>query len=191
MYMQLANHAEGPGIIPADTFPLGLAFGERWFAINTQPLAEARAQRNLENQGFRTFMPRRRKMLRHARKLTVVEAPLFPRYLFTAFDPCRDQWRKVNSTFGVSHLVMRGEAPHPVPDGVIEALIAVTVDGGIIDLAAKLRAGSPVRVMAGPFAEQLARLEQLDDSGRAHILLEILGRQVRTTTERRNLMPVG
>jgi transcriptional antiterminator RfaH len=86
---------------------------------------------------------------------------------------------------------MRGEAPHPVPDGVIEALIAVTVDGGIIDLAAKLRAGSPVRVMAGPFAEQLARLEQLDDSGRAHILLEILGRQVRTTTERRNLMPVG
>ena len=130
-------------------------------------------------------------MLRHARKLTVVEAPLFPRYLFVAFDPRRDQWRKINSTFGVSRLVMRGEAPHPVPDGVIEALIAVTVDGGIVDLAAKLQEGSPVRVMAGPFADQLAMLEQLDDSGRACILLEILGRQVRTTTERRNLMPTG
>jgi transcription antitermination factor NusG len=46
-------------------------------------------------------------------------------------------------------------------------------------------------MMAGPFADQLARLEQLDDSGRARILLEILGRQVRTTTDRRNLMPVG
>jgi transcriptional antiterminator RfaH len=191
MNMQLANHAEGPGIVLANTIPLGLVFGQRWFAINTQPFAEARAQRNLENQGFRTFMPRRHKMLRHARKLITVEAPLFPRYLFIAFDPCRDQWRKANSKFGVSRLVMRGEAPHPVPNGVVEALIAVTVDGGIVDLAVKLQSGSAVRVMAGPFADQLAMLEQLDDSGRACILLEILGRQVRTTTERRNLMPVG
>jgi transcription elongation factor/antiterminator RfaH len=191
MNMQLANRIDGPGIVPADTISPGLVFGERWFAVNTQPFAEARAQRNLENQGFRIFMPRRRKMLRHARKLTVVEAPLFPRYLFVAFDPHRDQWRKINSTFGVSRLVMRGETPNPVPNGVIEALIAVTVDGGIVDLAAKLQEGSLVRVMAGPFAEQLARLEQLDDSGRAHILLEILGRQVRTTTDRRNLLPIG
>jgi transcription elongation factor/antiterminator RfaH len=191
MPMQLANRAEKPGIGAACIIPLGLASGERWFAVNTQPVAEARAQRNLENQGFRTFMPRRHKMVRHARKLTTVAAPLFPRYLFVAFDPQRDQWRRINSTFGVSHLVMRGEVPHPVPDGVTEALIAVTLDGGIVDLAAKLQQGSPVRVMAGPFADQLAMLEQLDDSGRARILLDILGRQVRTVTERRNLMPAG
>src|SRR3954451_13088111 len=189
MHMQVANRAEGTGILPANT--IGLACGERWFAVNTQPVAEARAQRNLENQGFRTFMPRRRKMVRHARKLTTVEAPLFPRYLFVAFDPQRDQWRRINSTFGVSRLVMRGEAPHPVPDGVTEALIAVTVDGGIVDLAAKLQEGSPVRVMAGPFADQLAMLEQLDDSGRACILLDILGRRGGTVAERRTLMPAG
>ncbi len=90
MNVQPASRAEGPVTVPADAVPIGLALGERWFAVNTQPLAEARAQRNLENQGFHTFMPRRRKMLRHARKLTVVEAPLFPRYLFIAFDPRRD-----------------------------------------------------------------------------------------------------
>jgi transcriptional antiterminator RfaH len=191
MNMPLANRVGEAGIGSAETIPLMLAFGERWFAVNTQPFAEARAQRNLENQGFRVFVPRRRKMLRHARKMTTVEAPLFPRYLFVAFDPRRDQWRRINSTFGVSHLVMRGEAPHPVPEGVIEALIAATIAGGIVDLAAQLREGSPVRLMAGPFADQLARLEQLDDSGRAHILLEILGRQVRTTTDRHNLMPAG
>lgn len=163
--MQLANRAEQPGIGPACALPPGLAFGERWFAVNTQPVAEARAQRNLQNQGFRTFMPRRRRVVRHARKLTTVAAPLFPRYLFVAFDPQRDQWRRINSTFGVSRLIMRGEAPHPVPDGVTEALIAVTVEGGIVDLAAKLQEGSPVRVMAGPFADQLAMLEQLDNWG--------------------------
>ncbi len=189
--MRIANNAEPMGILPAERIPIGLAFGERWFAVNTQPLAETRARRNLENQGFRTFLPRRRKTRCHARQLTVIKAPLFPRYLFIAFDPLRDQWRKVNSTFGVSRLVMRGEAPHPVPDGVVEALIAVTVDGGIVDLATKLQTGDPVRVMAGPFAEQLAMLEQLDALGRACILLEIMGRQVRATTERCNLMPAG
>jgi transcriptional antiterminator RfaH len=121
----------------------------------------------------------------------MIEAPLFPRYLFVAFDPLHDQWRRINNTFGVSRLVMRGEAPRPVPQGVVEALIAVTAEGGIVDLAAHLQPGSPVRVMAGPFADQLAMLERLDDAGRACILLDILGRQVRTTTERRNLMPAG
>ena len=86
---------------------------------------------------------------------------------------------------------MRGEAPHPVPDGVVEALIAATVDGGIVDLATKLQTGGAVRVMAGPFADRLAMLEQIDASGRTSILLEIMGRQVRTTTDRRNLMPAG
>jgi transcriptional antiterminator RfaH len=191
MNMQLANRPEKSGLAPVQAVPPGLAFGERWFAVNTQPLAEARAQRNMENQGFRTFMPRRRKMLRHARRMTMVEAPLFPRYLFVAFDPLRDRWRRINSTFGVLRLVMSGDAPHPVPDGVTEALIAVTMEGGIVDLAAKLRAGSAVRVMAGPFADRLAMLEQLDDSGRACILLDIMGRQVRATTGRRNLLPAG
>ena len=48
----------------------------------------------------------------------------------------------------------------------------------------------PVRVMSGPFAEQLALLEELDDAGRVRILLEIMGRQVRIMTDARNLMPV-
>jgi transcription elongation factor/antiterminator RfaH len=191
MNTQRANLAGEPGPGPTGSIPIGLASGERWFAVNTLPLAETRAERNLSNQGFRTFMPRRRKMLRHARKMTLVEAPLFPHYLFVAFDPRRDPWRRINSTFGVARLVMGGEAPHPVPVGIVEALIAATVNGGIVDLAAQLRAGSPVRVMAGPFADQLALLEQLDGSGRACILLDILGRQVRATTERCNLMPAG
>src|ERR1700733_2244753 len=38
-----------------------LVEGERWFAVHTQPYGELRAQANLENQGFRTFMPRRHK----------------------------------------------------------------------------------------------------------------------------------
>jgi transcription antitermination factor NusG len=44
--------------------------------------------------------------------------------------------------------------------------------------------------MAGPFAEQLAILDHLDDSGRVRVLLDILGRQVAISTEANNVLPL-
>jgi transcription elongation factor/antiterminator RfaH len=169
----------------------GLLAGERWFAVHTQPYSELRAQANLENQGFRTFMPRRHKTVRHARKLRTVESPFFPRYLFVALDLQRDRWRVVNSTFGVSRLVMRSELPEPVPRGVVETLRASADERGILRLADKLKIGSPVRMLAGPFADQLATLEQLDDLGRVRVLVEMLGRKVSISTAAGNLFPLA
>jgi transcriptional antiterminator RfaH len=188
--MQLADRLARTDILPAPRSALGLAVGERWFAVNTVPFGEVRALRNLALQGFRAFMPKRLKTVRHARKMSTVEAPFFPRYLFVIFDVSRDQWRKVNSTFGVARLVMRADEPNPVPCGVVEALLASADDGGMLDLVDKLELGGPVRVMAGPFANQLAVLEHLDDFGRVRVLLDILGRQVPMTTEARNVMPM-
>src|SRR5262244_81166 len=102
--------------------PTTLSEGERWYAVHTLPFAEARAERHLQRQEFRTFQPKRHKTIRHSRKLSTVEAPFFPRYLFIVLDLSRHQWRSVNGTIGVSRLVMRGDQPHPVPPGVVEAL---------------------------------------------------------------------
>jgi transcription elongation factor/antiterminator RfaH len=165
--------------------------GERWFAVHTQPHGELRAQANLENQGFRTFMPRRHKTVRHARKLRTVESPFFPRYLFVVLNVGRDRWRAVNSTFGVSRLVMRSDLPEPVPRGIVEALRASADERGILRLADKLKIGSPVRVLAGPFGDQLATLEQLDELGRVRVLLEMLGREVSISTAAENLFPLA
>ena len=172
--------------------PVGaLSDCERWYAVHTLPFAEARAEGQLHRQEFRTFQPKRHKTVRHARKLSTVEAPFFPRYLFIVLDLDRHQWRSVNGTFGVSRLVMRGDRPHPVPRGVVEALIAAADAGGILQLARQLQVGGLVRLMAGPFAEQLAILDDLDDSGRVRVLLDILGRQVTISTAANNLLPVS
>ena len=171
--------------------PFALCHGERWYAVHSQPCAENRAATQLLNQGFRAFMPRRRKTVRHARQARTVIAPLFPRYFFVALDLNRDQWRSVNGTFGVSRLVMGGEQPHPVPRGVVEGLIASTDADGFLNLAEHLKPGSTVRLMTGAFADQLAILEELDDAGRVRVLLDILGRQVRINTQANNLLPTA
>jgi transcription antitermination factor NusG len=168
-----------------------LCGGERWYVAHTLPLAEMRAEAQLENQGFRTFLPKRNKTVRHARKLRTLEAPFFPRYLFMVLDLTRDRWRSVNGTFGVSRLVMQGELPQPVPCGVVEALVAAADQRGILQLGAQLKVGSPVRLLAGPFAEQLATLDYLDESGRVRLLLDILGRQVAISTRCNDVLPLA
>src|SRR5437016_11201899 len=96
----------------ANPAPPGIAValrpGERWYAVHTLPLRETYAEGHLRNQGFATFLPKRHKTVRHARKLRAVEAAFFPRYLFVVLDLARHQWRSVNGTYGVSRLVMRG-----------------------------------------------------------------------------------
>lgn len=186
----IANLDRSVGHKNAQACPESLAVGERWYAVHTLPFAEARAEGQLRNQQFRTFQPKRLKAVRHARRLSTVEAPYFPRYLFIVLDLGRHQWRKVNGTFGVARLVMRADQPHPLPPGVVEALIATADARGILQLSDKLQVGGPVRLMAGPFAEQLATLDHLDDSGRVRVLLDILGRQVAISTAANNVLPL-
>jgi transcription elongation factor/antiterminator RfaH len=157
----------------------------RWYAVHTQPNRELRAKSQLENQGYEVFLPRCLKTVRHARKLTNVAAPFFPRYLFVRLDLVQHRWRSVNGTFGVISLVMQGEKPHPVPRGVVEAMIASVDTSGFLCFKESLVVGTQVRLAAGPFAEQLGILDRLDDSGRVRVLLDIMGAAIPVYVERK------
>lgn len=154
---------------------------ERWYVVHTQPQGEIRAKANLERQGYCVYLPRCRKWRRHARRTEIVAAPLFPRYLFVRLDIESQRWRPVLSTLGVANLICRGGAPMPVPEGIVEAIKAHEDAGHFVDLArqASFRLGDKVQVMAGPFADHVARFEGLDDAQRVTLLLKLLGRELR------------
>jgi len=171
--------------------PIALNAGERWYVVHTLPFAEKRAQAQLENQQFRTFLPKRQKTVRHARKLRTIIAPFFPRYMFVVLDLNRDRWRSVNGTFGVSSLVMSGELPCPVPSGIVESMLALADPEGLLDLQPNLKIGASVRLAAGPFGDQIAVLDRMDDSGRIRVLLNMLGRQVPVSMKRTHALPTA
>ena len=54
----------------------------QWYVAQTQANAENKAVAHLARQGFATYLPRYLKRRSHARRVDVVAAPLFPRYLF-------------------------------------------------------------------------------------------------------------
>lgn len=150
-----------------------------WFAAETLPRSEVLAERHLQRQGFSSFCPRFRKTRRHARRIDEVLAPVFPGYVFVRFDRDRDQWRAINGTLGIRRLVGQSPShPQPMPTSAIEALLA-RCEGGIIrSIVPECVPGQQVRLMCGPFADQLALVEQLDERGRVRVLLNILGGQM-------------
>src|SRR5689334_23097503 len=156
-----------------------------WYVVQTQINGEAKAARNLLRQGFEVYLPRYLKRRSHARKIEKVAAPLFPRYMFVNIDIATQRWRSVQSTYGVSHLVLNGSDPAPVAGQVIHALKAREDEGGYVrlDQRPKFTIGEKVRVLAGVFADNLGLFDGMADRDRVAILLELLGRKVRVSIE--------
>lgn len=154
---------------------------KRWYVVHTHLRAEDRAQWHLRNQGFDCFVPRCRKTRRHARKTDTVLEPLFPRYLFAHFDADVSRWLAINSSRGVVALLSDGSRPLPVPDGVIEALLAETDEQGVTPLTSlgMFWKGRKVRIKSGPFAGQIGEVAEVLAKGRdrVHVLLSMLGVQ--------------
>jgi transcriptional antiterminator RfaH len=151
---------------------------QRWYVVNTQPRRELRAVEHLTRQEFVTFCPCVRRVVTHARKRTTALSPLFPNYVFVRLDLSRDHWRKVNGTRGVVRLLASGDAPLPVPRGVVEELELKTTVDGEMDWTSSFRSGDRVRISTGPFANLVGVLEHLDAAGRVKVLLDLLGRSV-------------
>ena len=91
----------------------------KWFLIYTKAKEEEKAQKNLENQGFGTFLPMiAYEKISQPKSLSL--KPMFPRYLFITIDVERDNWHLIKSTRGVSHVVLFGNKFAAVPNTVIE-----------------------------------------------------------------------
>jgi transcriptional antiterminator RfaH len=157
----------------------------RWFAVQTQPHAERKAAEQLMQQDFEVYLPRYLKRRRHARKVDVIAAPLFPRYLFVAIDTATQRWRAVGSTWGVTRLVCQGDQPAPVPPDVISALRAREDENGYVTLKlpAAFHAGDKVRLIRGAFTDCLGHFEMMSDCERVAVLLDMLGRKVRVLVD--------
>jgi transcriptional antiterminator RfaH len=161
-----------------------------WYAVNTHPHSEKRAQDNLNRQGWTCFCPLITRTHRVGRRLSSRPSPLFPGYLFVSFDPSRSQWRSIDSTFGVRRIVKACDTPTRLPAGIVEAFQAMLNDSGEVDFSLKMREGARVQFTQGPFAHLIGTLEHLDRNGRVTVLLDILGRVSQVKASAKDLFPI-
>ena len=96
-----------------------------WYIVQFKPNSHKIAVRNLQRQGFETFLPMHEVTRRTAVKFDTVIRPLFAGYMFAACDPQQAPWRQINSTYGVSCMRSFAEGLEPMPEALIAGQRAV------------------------------------------------------------------
>jgi transcriptional antiterminator RfaH len=155
-----------------------------WYLVYTKPRQEEIALTNLARQGYGAYLPCvRQARKRQGRRVMVVE-PLFPRYLFINLNTHTDNWGPIRSTLGVASLVRFGQEPARIPDELVDFLKAREGGTGLHEWAEQnYRAGDRIRVAEGAFRGYEGILLARNSHERVVVLLDILGRQVRTKVD--------
>ncbi|WP_204374697.1 transcription/translation regulatory transformer protein RfaH [Ferrovum sp. JA12] len=163
-----------------------------WFLVRSKPRQESVALTNLARQGYESYLPMfaAEKLVR--RKPTVVQEPMFARYLFVRLDTSGQgqSWSPIRSTVGVSELVCFGSRPARVDDALIATLREreIAQQGTPTTLFAH---GDSVRITEGAFAGLEVIYQMNDAEGRAMVLLDLLSKPVAMTLDAASLRKVG
>ena len=158
-----------------------------WHAVASKPRMELWARTNLWERDVEVYLPVMQRWRKHARKRELVTRPLFPGYFFVNVDLDVTSSRTIDMAQGVKGLVRFGARPPHVPAEVIAGIQHLEGADGYIDLEAwrgGFRPGEQVRISHGALADVAAIVESVDEKSRIVVLLEIMGRQVRTRVER-------
>lgn len=122
--------------------------GIAWFAVRVKPNHERSVAAMLREKGFEEFLPLFQSRRKWSDRTKVMDAPLFPGYLFCRLNVnCRIS---VLSTPGVLYLVGIGKTATPVDEQEINALQLLVRSGLPVIRSSTMVVGKRVRLEKGP-----------------------------------------
>jgi transcriptional antiterminator RfaH len=163
-----------------------------WFLVRSKPRQEAVALTNLTRQGYESYLPMfaAEKIVR--RKQTIVQEPMFARYLFVRLDTTGQgqSWSPIRSTIGVSELVCFGSKAAKVDEALI-AMLREREAWQNEQPKSLFASGDSVVIADGAFAGLQAIYQMNDAEGRAMVLLDLLSKPVAMKINAASLRKVG
>lgn len=152
-----------------------------WFLAQLKPNCAQVAVRNLARQGFETFLPLEEVTRRARSKFVTAAQPMFPGYVFVAFDIAQGGWRAINGTYGITRLVSFGKEPAPVPTQIVRTLMERCDADGNFAASRPLAPGDQVAMPRGPFVDFVGEVEKLAPDARVWVLLDLMGGKMRVS----------
>jgi len=160
---------------------------KEWFILQYKSNSHHIAAKNLNRQGFETFLPLHDITSRRTSRFINTSKPLFPGYMFIKFDKAESEWHKINSTYGVSRLITFNAILKSIPTIFVDHLMKrYDLSGKLIPIQ-KLKKGDHVTVLKGPFANFIATVEKYEADQRISILMDLMGRKTKIQTPSDNL----
>jgi transcriptional antiterminator RfaH len=155
---------------------------KEWFVLKFKPNSHDQATRNLNRQGFETFLPLYDTTSRKLSRFISTSKPLFPGYMFIRFNRAETDWHKINNTYGVSRLITFNSILKSIPTSFVDSLMnRYDLSGKLLPIQ-KLKKGDQVTVLKGPFADFIATVEKYEADQRIWILMDVMGRRTKIIT---------
>lgn len=158
-----------------------------WYLLISKPRNEERAFHNLEQQGYRLYLPMVMREHRYQGEKRYRSEALFPRYLFIWLSR-EDNWAPIRSTPGVSGLVGFGVGKNryiPVPVQVVGLLMQHEGEDGYhrLEQPEWFQRGDRVQITSGPFSGVEGIFLMDDGLHRSMVLIEMMGKQQHVAVE--------
>jgi transcriptional antiterminator RfaH len=150
-----------------------------WYLVHTKPRQEKTALQNLEQQGYECYLPMLSAEKLRQRVLSVIDEPLFPRYLFIRLDTglSAKGWGPIRFTKGVSRLVSFGNEPAKIDDRLVH-LLHSQENTHQTQPQRLFSNGERVMIVEGAFAGLEAIYQLTDGEGRVMVLIELISKPV-------------
>ena len=156
-----------------------------WYVLQTKRHRERFAQRYLQDIPVVSYLPQIVQWPRPAVGSAV--GPMFPGYIFVRAE-LGQTFARIMWTPGVRSFVTVGDVPAVVDADVIDFLRDREGPDGLIRCLPRLREGSEVRIVRGPFRGLTAVVEQLLPArDRVRVLMDLLQRSTRVELPERYL----
>ena len=157
-----------------------------WYVIHTYSGYENKVRTNLErkvqslgmeNEIFNVIIPMEKEVEKKDGKTRLVERKVFPGYVLVEMIVNDRSWYAVRNTPGVTGFVGSGTKPIPLTDVEVQQIMrsmGMEEERPHIDFQLQ----QTVRLKAGPFAGQLAKISDINEErGKLQVLVDIFGRE--------------
>ena len=156
---------------------------KKWYPIFTQIGKEFFLKREIERLGFKTYLPIIKKKISHARKISEVNKPLFPRYIFVYIDKDNDNWFSLNTTQGVEYFLKNNNKILSVKNEIINNLKNLEKKEGYIDISDffKFKEGDEIKVKEGPLKGFFGKFKKYTSNNKFNLFFNIFNRELNIT----------
>ena len=156
---------------------------KKYYVIHTKPKQENKALINLQRQGFKIWFPFFKKTIFFKNKEIEKKEPFFPGYIFVILDIIKDDWSKIQSTFGVKYLITYNGVPKEIENSNVKEIKKV-VSGATLNLNDK------VKIISGKLINKKGKIIEMCSSNRVKLLLESLNGKFTAILKRKLLYKV-
>jgi transcription termination/antitermination protein NusG len=159
-----------------------------WHAVWTRYRHEPLVCKELAAKGIETFLPTFTQVKKWSDRIKRIERPLFPGYCFARFEEAL--LSRVIAGAGVVAVLSNSGRPATIPREEIEALQRLVASGLQYDPCSALVAGSRVRVVTGPLAGIVGRLERKGGQDALILAVELINSATRVQVSAWDVEPL-